>query len=467
MRNRLISDRKNALSDAKIVAAESRYHWYRTQFAAGKRDVADLTCPESHIATPESLADWLPKFPDAVHAGLSDALGRAGWRWERTCDGASIEAVNWGTLRPVPPSPPTSRNGLIGHLEGAASLTAPLSVVPTRAVQVLVSAWQKQQDKLPVPIRAVDTDVFPTVILTRSVAVVDERAPSYYLSRFNRAAHRDAHGQLTLGFEHPEMGGPTLPANVWTLQLAEAEKRGKGLPAALRAFLAAIVHVPLHARQVTNPTDPAVILKSPHGGPLTLRHFLSMVYSGRTRPGEYWHVLHGVRSVLHSEAADVPYEWNGRIWTRSVVRMDGIPEGAYETAMLDEPWPVSVWLPPGDGTGPAVAWELLLKLMCTDATAARLLINLAYRWHVEGKRLHPVGRGKRKRWLYRTDPKVYDRFTDREADLYAFPPGTGRARRDKRIKDGWDAVGRLIMAGGVVHVDGRLLPPQASDGYRP
>ena len=201
---------------------------------------------------------------------------------------------------------------------------------------------------------------------------------------------------------------------------------------------------------------------------MTLRRFLPLVYSGRTRPNEYWHVLHGVRTVLHSETADVPYEWNGRLFTRSVVRMDGIPKGGpYDTSMLDEPWPVAVWLPPGDGTGPAVLWKRLLYLMCNDAAAARLLINLVYRWYVEGKRLHPAGKGKRKgkHWLYRTDPKVFDPFSDREADLYTFPPGTGKSRRDKRIQDAWAAVERLLKAGDAVYVDNRLLPPTASEDY--
>ena len=45
-----------------------------------------------------------------------------------------------------------------------------------------------------------------------------------------------------------EMDGPTLPADVWNMQLAEAEKRGPGLPAALRIFLASIV-----ARAVVGP----------------------------------------------------------------------------------------------------------------------------------------------------------------------------------------------------------------------
>ena len=45
-----------------------------------------------------------------------------------------------------------------------------------------------------------------------------------------------------------------------------------------------------------------------------------------------------------------------------------------------------------------------------DAAAARALINLAYRWHIEGKRLMPAP-GKA-HWLQRRDPKLYDRTTD-------------------------------------------------------
>ena len=323
----------------------------------------------------------------------------------------------------------------------------------------LVAAWQQHA-----PVKVPYVQGKHALILTRQVAQVEDTAERFYLSRFGAAAHRQpATGQLLLGFEHPEMEGPTLPANVWTLYLDEAEKRGSGLPAALRIFLASVLHVPLHARRVESPTDPPVTLSD-----LTLRKFLSWIYSGRTRPGEFWPVLMAARDVLHSPAADVVYEFNGRLWSRPVLRLDW--PGSYDRRLLDEVWPVSVHLPPGDGTGPLIVEDRLRYWWTRDAAAARALINLAYRWHVEGKRLMPAARS-RGHWLTIRNPKAYDRITDRERELLCFPPGTGRSERRKRVADGAAALERLVKAGDAVSTDGRLLPPvripPESDAARP
>ena len=85
-------------------------------------------------------------------------------------------------------------------------------------------------------------------------------------------------------------------------------------------------------------------------------------------------------------------------------------------------------------------------------------MNLAYRWHIEGKRLMPAP-GKAAHWLQRRDPKVYDRITDRLAEQLCFPPGTGKERRRARIADARAALERLVKNGDAVSVDGRLLPP--------
>ena len=124
---------------------------------------------------------------------------------------------------------------------------------PRHPLAPLVDAWQRLA---PVPAMAV-ADYDRDLILSRQFATVRDDAEGYYLARFKTAAHR-AGGQLLLGFEHPEMDGPTLPADVWNLHLAEAEKRGPGLPAALRIFLASIVHVPLSARASADPFTPPV-----------------------------------------------------------------------------------------------------------------------------------------------------------------------------------------------------------------
>ena len=315
----------------------------------------------------------------------------------------------------------------------------------------LVAAWQQHA-----PVKVPYVQGKHALILTRQVAQVEDTAERFYLSRFGAAAHRQpATGQLLLGFEHPEMEGPTLPANVWTLYVDDAEKRGQGLPAALRIFLASILHVPLYARRVESPTDPPVSLGT-EGDPLTLNKFLKLIYTGRTRPGEYWRRLMAARDVLHSTDAEVVYEWDGRLWRRQVVNLDW--PGTYDRALLDAVWPVSVWLPPGDGTGAPIVFARLLYWMTRDAAAARALINLAYRWHIEGKRLMPAAR-RGGHWLTIRNPKAYDLITDRDRELLCFPPGTGAARRRQRIEEGTAALERLVKAGDAVDIDGRLLPP--------
>ena len=199
---------------------------------------------------------------------------------------------------------------------------------PRHWLAPLVAAWQRR----PVPVVAV-TDYDRDLILSRQFATVRDDAEGYYLTRFKAAAHH-AGGQLLLGFEHPEMDGPTLPADVWTMELAEAEKRGPGLPAALRIFLASIVHVPLSARASSDPFTPPVMLMGPDGRPWTLRRFLDLIYTGRKRPGEFWPVLWGAREVLH--AIEMPYQWNGRLWSRPLLRLDWPQSvaGGYDTSML-------------------------------------------------------------------------------------------------------------------------------------
>ena len=361
------------------------------------------------------------------------------------------------TARPdLAPSPRIEHPGDVVEAVHRAWRTLPDPGGAPHPLAPLVDAWQLLA---PVPAKAV-TNYDRPLILSRQFATVRDDAEGYYLSRFNTAAHR-ARGQLLLGFEHPDMDGPTLPADVWNMHLADAEKRGPGLPAALRIFIASIVHVPLSARASADPFAPPVMLMGPDGRPWSLRHFLGLIYArtGRLpRPNEYWPVLWGAREVLHS--IEMPYQWNGRLWSRPVLRMDWPQSvsGGYETSMLDEPWPVSVHLPPGDGNGAPVNWDRLRKYMTRDAAAARALVNLAYRWHVEGKRLMPAP-GKAAHWLQRRDPKLYDRITDRLAEQLCFPPGTGRAERRKRIADARAALERLVKAGDAVDVDGRLLPP--------
>ena len=130
---------------------------------------------------------------------------------------------------------------------------------------------------------------------------------------------------------------------------------------------------------------------------------------------------------------------------------------------LDDPWPVTTHLPPGDGTGPPINFARVQYWSVRDVAAFRALINLAYRWHIEGKRLMPARRGNH--WLQRRDPKQYDVITDAIAEELCFPPETGAKRRDQRIADARDTLDKLVKEGDAECRDGRLLPPpRRSDG---
>ena len=136
--------------------------------------------------------------------------------------------------------------------------------------------------------------------------------------------------------------------------------------------------------------------------------------------------------------------------------------GEYHSAMLDDPWGVTVWLPPGDGTGPRVPLHRLQRWWGKrggDAAAVRGLINLRFRWHIEGKRLAPVAKGGP--WLHRRDPLVYDKLTDADKDAIFYPAGTGKARRDRRLQDADAVLEKLVSEGDAIWRDGRPLPPEA------
>ena len=369
---------------------------------------------------------------------------------------AIILALIDGGLVPFPPPLPTFLRSIVNmHLlwteahEHNPTLRHPIAP--------LVDSWQRLAAERG---RITDKRV---QIMPRSVAMVEHDAPSYYLPRFGPAAHQAPDGQLLMDFATESERGPTLPAEVWTMGMPEAEKRGAVVPLPFRIWISAVLHVPLNLRHGEHP----IKLEGQVNDPLTLRRFLSWPYSlprnkrtGRIEPpgpAAYWNRLMDAIDLINDH--ETPYVRNGHLWLRRVVTVD--KPGEYNPAMLDDPWGVTVWLPPGDGTGPRVALGRLQRWWKTrggDAAAVRALINLAFRWHVEGKRLAPAG--KDGPWLYRRNPKVYDPLTDDDKIAICFPAGTGKARRDMKLHDADKVITKLVREGDAVWRDGRLLPPQ-------
>ena len=215
-------------------------------------------------------------------------------------------------------------------------------------------------------------------------------------------------------------------------------------------WVSIILHTPMYARDGRLAT-----LQDSDGAPLTLRKFLWWMYKGKRLPrrGRYTTAITDVRDAINS--TELPFEYpagSGNLWAEPVVTLPR----PLTTPGLDDPWPVRVRFPPGDGTGPKIDYGRL-RAWYDDVVCFRALINLHYRWHIEGLRLMPVRGGKH--WIYRRDPKLYDLPTDVEKDAICFPTGTGAKRRDQRIADADAAFDRLVKAGDAMFIEGRLLPP--------
>lgn len=416
-----------ALLDAEtaedICTAVARWCWWKTNDGT--------ECPVHRIPVWDELIWWWNHNEsisptEEMTRALGAVLGE-GALWMRHSEVGGVVAVVAGSDRPLTF---VEVHNLWRKASSKLMRRHPLAPV--------VCSWQSLTA---VPVRMTGK---PTLIMPRTVAHVESTADRHYLARFGRAVHRDPKGQLFLDFATDEERGPTLPANVWTMGLATAEKRGAVVPLALRIWVAAILHTPLHARHGRHPVEL---------DDLTLRKFLTWVYTGRTmpKPIRYWPRIMAAREVINS--TELPFEWRGNLWARPIV----ILATPLTRPGLDDPWPVTVHLPPGDGTGPAINFSRLQYWSIRNAACYRALINLAYRWHIEGKRLMPIRH--RNHWLQLRDPTRYDCIEDADAEAICYPPGTGARRRDQRRADAYAALEELVKAGDATAVEGRLLPP--------
>ena len=481
-RDKLIRDLEDARTAPETLRALAQCEWANAH--------SGTVCPAGHIPIPETMVESLMEHPSGRHQKeaselLSELLGfpaRWGSEWPTLLYARSRPFANAkeacergeaaGVVFPRTYQPDEIVGGLVPCFvyfealdrERGVSLEIPLAYVYRlwlRARAKALSAGRKPprfpfvplleewQQRVPPPVGLAQHD---RLILARSVACVEQDAPNYYLARFQPAAHWTSSGQLLFGFEYESERGPTMPANVWALGL-DAKQHGAVVPLALRIWVACILHTPLEARHGSYPVE-----IGRHGDdPLTLRKFLAWLYPGARmpRPSEYWSRILAARDVVHD--AEVIYaDGSGVLWGRQVVRMDT----PFCRPPLDHRWPVVTHFPPGDGTGPSISFGRLQYWSIRDAAAYRAMINLAYRWHVEGKRLMPAkGKGKT-HWLQRRDPKLYDRSTDADVDAICYPPGYGAKRKDQRIKDAYATLEKLVRAGDATSVDGRLLPPR-------
>ncbi len=463
-RAELVTALQNVTEEVSIMSAVARWCWWEAR---------NHECPADRVPTLYDMAAVLVRVPDyvwqAANARLAQVYRRlAGWTHDpRHPERPTLVARVW-----QPVTIAIRGSGSMEHptvLYSVAQVHArwcamPEDQRPPHPLAPLVLAWQQErQQESPEAALITDKDM---QIMPRNVAMVEHDAPGYYLSRFGVASHQAPDGQLLMDFAREDERGPTLPAEVWTIGLPEAEKRGAVIPLPFRIWIGGVLHVPLHARHGNQP----IKLEGPRGDPLTLRRFLSWAYNLRRHPrtgrievpgpAAYWQQLKDAIDLVNEH--ETPYVRNGHLWLRRVVTVD--KPGEYDRDMLDDPWGVTVWLPPGDGRGPRISLDRLQRWWGRggDAAAVRALINLRFRWYIEGRRVVPAkGKGK-KHWLQSRDPNVYDKLIDADKDAICFPAGTGKTRRDMRLIDANAVLEKLVREGDAIWHDGRLMPPETN-----
>ena len=293
------------------------------------------------------------------------------------------------------------------------------------------------------------------IIPTKLAMVREGDRSTNRFAKFAPAAHvvqQPDGGQLVMpGFERADYPRIALPLELWRIGGGRETSPGRGVPWALRMFIAAVLFAPVDQRHGHYPLDI----------PVALRDLLAWLYPASNRPGpsRWWPQLNRAVEALEAPTARIPYqrEDTGTLALRRVVSVAEIPG---TPADLDGPVIFRVDLPLGSENGPQVSPNLL-AWGARDAAAFRLLLNLAYSWHNPGRTLRPFGKradGRGQLWSASRNPDDYDRLTDEELVTYAFPEATRKDRRGL-LRDTRQALKRLSAAGEVKIIEGRVLPP--------
>ena len=330
-----------AQTAADLVESMARLLW--------AKDNPGKDCPPDHIPTTETLAAWLPEFPETAHLeagerlaalyGLSDG-GGCRWRLGRTAKLKPRGEWSLTLLAWERPSPVRLGWGSMGKLEEVHEvwLTLPPEDRHKHPLAPLVAAWQER----PRPGRANINR--PDRILPSRVAMVDHtdrRAGEL----FTPAAHavERAGEQLKLpgfGLERTRIT-PALPLALYDLGGGSSMERGHGAPLALRLWVESILAVGLTDRANPWPT----VLEIP------LRDLLRKLYPGkrRPRPNEYWPRIMQAVEILDSTR--IPWEdpARGKGGLRRIVNVSDIPRGP---GKLDDAVRIIVDLPPAPAKAP-------------------------------------------------------------------------------------------------------------------
>ena len=434
-----------AQTAADLVESMARLLW--------AKDNPGKDCPPDHIPTTETLAAWLPEFPETAHLeagerlaalyGLSDG-GGCRWRLGRTAKLKPRGEWSLTLLAWERPSPVRLGWGSMGKLEEVHEvwLTLPPEDRHKHPLAPLVAAWQER----PRPGRANINR--PDRILPSRVAMVDHtdrRAGEL----FTPAAHavERAGEQLKLpgfGLERTRIT-PALPLALYDLGGGSSMERGHGAPLALRLWVESILAVGLTDRANPWPT----VLEIP------LRDLLRKLYPGkrRPRPNEYWPRIMQAVEILDSTR--IPWEdpARGKGGLRRIVNVSDIPRGP---GKLDDAVRIIVDLPPGTGKGPVVSPNLN-RYGVQSAPLYRGLLNLAYQWFDPGRTRFPVRGGKH--WLQVEDPERYPTITNDLLIELFYPTSSQKARRNLASRARKD-LEQLVKDGEARIMKGRLMPPK-------
>ena len=279
---------------------------------------------------------------------------------------------------------------------------------------------------------------------------IDRRAGTL----FSVAAHTldSPTGQRILpgfGNEYDPQHGPALPLRLYDLGAGAAGLQGgRGAPLALRLFIEAVLSVPLADRD------------QPVNMDITLRELLAWMYpNGAPAPNKYWPLLNEAVEAIEHPSARIDW-WDPvrkRGGRRRVVSVTDIPRGP---GALDDLITLTVNLPPGSEQGPIIDRQRLRQWGLRSAPIYRAQIGLAYHWYWPGVTRMPIRDGKH--WWQIQDPERYPLATPAMLRSLLFPTSTQRQRRNLEGK-AREHLKRMIEAGDVRLIQGRLLPPKNSD----
>jgi hypothetical protein len=323
-------------------------------------------------------------------------------------------------------------------------------------VEPLIQAWQALLDRE--KIRRVEVDHRTKGrVLPGKLAMVDQGynragqtwSPAAHLQGPSQASLFDSGGaipvsarQVLPGFGDRSPGRtPALFLQLWDLGAASVNPGGgQGAPLALRLFVEAILAVPKYMR----------------GGRssyvIPLRQLQERLYpNGPPTRRVFWDRLTRAIDFLQSLEARMPYRdpSTGEYRLLQIVSFPDLPDGPDD---LNQEVEIGIRLPPNSHGGPQIS-DNLGWWGVSSVPAYRALLNLAYYWHMPGRRKY--------------QHEDYEPLTDDDLIELCYPAGISAKQRRKKLQEAKKTLGLLADAGELAIVpygtsgrERRILPVQ-------